>query len=273
MAHLPHSSRALLVTALALVAPFSCAIADNWENTLTPFPPDTFPELRSARAQYKFGWNGISAASAELHVTHPGDGRVRLETTGGTTGFTRALWKYDLKSSSIADAGTLRPITERELETTRKKTTETQVTFTPERVTSREEKRSSEVKIKLRDFDFPNVLSANSAVLFVRALPLLDGAVERVVVYPASAAYLCTVTVLGREHLKLPAGGRDAIKLDVKLNKIGKSKELLPFKKCKRATLWLSNDSDRLVLRIEAQVFVGTVFAELQSVQFESGQP
>jgi hypothetical protein len=32
----------------------------------------------------------------------------------------------------------------------------------------------------------------------------------------------------------------------------------------------VSDDPERLLLRIEAQIFVGTVFAELQSVSFDN---
>jgi len=45
---------------------------------------------------------------------------------------------------------------------------------------------------------------------------------------------------------------------------------LEPHRKFRRGTIWVSDDAERLLLRIEAQVFVGTVFAELQSVNFDS---
>jgi Protein of unknown function (DUF3108) len=54
------------------------------------------------------------------------------------------------------------------------------------------------------------------------------------------------------------------------LKKLGKNLELEPHRKFRRATVWISDDSDRIILRIEAQVFIGTVFAELQSAHFEN---
>ena len=74
----------------------------------------------------------------------------------------------------------------------------------------------------------------------------------------------------GREKISVRAGSYNAIKVDLQLNKIGKNLELEPHRKFRRATIWLSDDTDRIILRIEAQVFVGTVFAELQSVRFEN---
>jgi hypothetical protein len=56
----------------------------------------------------------------------------------------------------------------------------------------------------------------------------------------------------------------------LQLKRIGKHLELEPHRKFHRATIWVSDDADRLLLRIEAQIFVGTVWAELQSVHFDN---
>src|SRR4029078_735494 len=103
---------------------------------------------------------------------------------------------------------------------------------------------------------------------YLRSQPLQEHNVQRIVVYPATSAYLATITVLGRERLAGPSGSYNSIKIDLQLNKIGKTRELEPHKKFRRATAWLSDDSDRLLLKIQAQIFVGTVLAELQSVEF-----
>jgi hypothetical protein len=76
--------------------------------------------------------------------------------------------------------------------------------------------------------------------------------------------------VTGHEKLTVPAGKYDAIKLDVQLSKIGPDRALLPYNKFRKATAWISNDADRILLRVEAQIFIGKVFTELQSVQFDS---
>jgi hypothetical protein len=50
---------------------------------------------------------------------------------------------------------------------------------------------------------------------------------------------------------------------------VGKKLELEPHRKFRHATIWISDDENRIPLRIEAQIFVGTVFAELQAVRFD----
>ena len=104
----------------------------------------------------------------------------------------------------------------------------------------------------------------------MRSQPLRDRSVYCIVVYPATSAYLATVTVLGHEKISVRAGTYNAIKVDLQLHKVGKNTELEPHRKFRRATAWVSDDTDRLPLRIEAQIFIGTVFAELQSVEFEA---
>ena len=107
-------------------------------------------------------------------------------------------------------------------------------------------------------------------MLYLRSQPLQDRSVYRVVAYPATNAYLATITVTGREKISVHSGNYNAIKLDLQLKRIGKHLELQPHRKFRHATIWISDDAERLLLRIEAQVFVGTVFAELQSVHFDN---
>ncbi|MFN2508651.1 MAG: DUF3108 domain-containing protein [Chthoniobacterales bacterium] len=274
MTALKSQLQALLASFLLFAAAASSFGGEEWESTVTPFKPGSFPELRPVRVSYGFGWNGFTAGKAEVHLAKLPNGRFQFEMTGGTIGMARSLWEYDIHHTALSDAVTLRPILVREVETVRASKMTNDLTFTPEGVTSvREEREDSSVKSKTRRFHFPNVLSLNSALLYLRTQPLPDGAVQRTVVYPATSAYLCSTTVQGRDRITVPTGTYQAIKVDVQLKKIGKKRRLQPHKKFRKATVWLSDDADRLILRIEAQIFVGKVFAELQSVQFEDPKP
>jgi len=64
------------------------------------------------------------------------------------------------------------------------------------------------------------------------------------------------ITVLGREQ----HNGRACIKLDVKLNKINKKTlKLEDYSKLKKATLWISDDADRVLIELRSKVFIGDV--------------
>src|SRR6266446_4903599 len=227
---------AALLTSLGIFGSEETRAASNWSSTLTRDPRGPFPELRRAR----------------------------------TVGLARVLWRFDLNYRSVANAETLRPLEARQVETARGKRVETNLKFSDEGV-SGSRLESNHATPALKDFTLENLYDLHSAFLYLRSQPLRDRSVYRVAVYPANSAYVATLTVVGREHVRVRAGNYNAIKLDLKLQRVNKKNELEPHRKFKRATIWLSDDNDRVLLRIESQIFVGTVTAELQSVRFENG--
>jgi hypothetical protein len=245
------------------------SVAANWQATLSKDPPGSFPELRLLHASYRFGWSGLTAATGDVHFTKPSGDKFQFDGTGRTIGLVRALWRLDVNHRAVANAETLHPIETQQTENYRSKKIVTNLTFTNSGVTRvRTEGEGGAAGTKTRQFSFPNLFDLHSAALYLRSQPLRDRSVYRIVVYPATNAYLATVTVVAREKISVRAGTYKAIKLDLQLKRINKHLELEPHRKFRFATIWVSDDPERLLLRIEAQVFVGTVFAELQSVHF-----
>lgn len=267
------SNRSTGIALLLLLASSFTALAASWQSTVSKDPPGPFPELRPLRATYHFGWAGVTAATGEVHFTKPSEDRFQLEAVGRTTGFVRVLWKLDANYRALAHVDTLRPIETRQTETYRSKKMTTHLTFTSNGVKrARTEDQIIPGPPKIREFNFPNLFDLHSAMLYLRSQPLRDGNVYRLVVYPATSAYLATVTVIGREKISVRAGTYSAIKFDLQLSKLGKNLDLEPHRKFRRATIWVSDDADRLLLRAEAQIFIGTVFAELQSLRFDNAK-
>jgi Protein of unknown function (DUF3108) len=267
----PTRSRLTICASAILLASCAASQAANWQATLSKEPAGNFPELRPLHASYRFGWSGLTAATGEVHVIKPSRDRFQLEGTGRTSGLVRALWKLDVTYRAVANAATLNPIEAQQTENYRSKRIVTHLTFTNSGVTrARTEGQGSAAQTKTKQFVFSNLFDLHSAALYVRSQPLKEGSVYRLAVYPATNAYLATVTVTGREKISVRAGTYNAIKLDLQLKRIGKHLELEPHKKFRRGTIWVSDDAERVILRIEAQIFVGTVFAELQSVRFDN---
>lgn len=258
------------LVALALSSVTKAAAPDGWQSTLTPAAPGNFPALRSLHATYTFGWSGITAASADVHLSHTGS-RSTVEGKARTVDTVRALWPFDAEHFASADSATLRPIQVKQSEVERRKNVQTELTFDARGVTAK--RADSKSGTSLRRFDIPNLFDLQTALLFTRSQPLTNGSAVRTVVFPGKDPYLTTVSVEGRERITTPAGAYNAIKCDLKLAKIGKNNELKPHKKFRKATVWVSDDADRILLRAVAEVFIGSVFAELQSVQFETAPP
>ena len=95
-----------------------------------------------------------------------------------------------------------------------------------------------------------------SAMLQVRSHKLAAGDKLVLPILPFEKPYLLRIHVLGREKFD----GRDTIKLSVALQKIDPAtKELLPYKKMKSTTLWLSDDANRIPVELRSEVFIGDV--------------
>src|SRR3954471_19892247 len=260
-------STRLVKVAFALCCLSATVNAASWQSTITSSAPPSFPNPRPMHARYGFGWSGFPGATADIRLNKPSSDRLQLDVSARTIGLVRALWKFDATHTSIVESSTLRPLTVRQFENDRAERRLTDLSFSPEGVVSKVTETPGNGP-KVRRFDFPRLFDLQSAVLYLRSQLMQEGNVHRIVVYSATAPYLATVTVLGRERITVPAGKFNAIKFDLQLNRI-KDGELQPHRKFRRATAWVSDDADRLFLRIEAQVFVGAVFAELQSVEFE----
>ena len=240
----------------------------NWKDTVTTLPRGDFPNARPMVATYTFGWNDVVAATGEIRFDRS-DGRLQLVGVGQTVGVARALWKFDVRHRSLADAVTLRPIQMHQVDVTRKKTVTTDLTFKANEVERIRTDNKSNKTPKPKTFAFSGgVFDMHSALLYLRSQALHEGDVYRLVIYPATNPYLATLTVKNHSPIKVAAGDYPAIQLDLQLNKIGKKGELEPHKKFRRASIWVSDDSDRLLLRVEASIFIGTVFAELQAIRF-----
>lgn len=263
------------VLAISFLAWFgTTATGASWETTLTASSPPAFPNPRPLHAKYGFGWSGFPGANADIRLTKPTEDRLQLEVTAHTINLVRSLWKFDATHTSIVQAATLHPLEVKQVENVRNKKITTELSFGAGGVTSKvTESPAKAGGPKVRRFDFPHLFDLQSSLLYLRSQPLQERNVQRIVVYPATSAYLATVTVVGRERLTVPAGTYNAIKLDLQLSKIGKERQLERHRKFRRATAWISDDPDRLMLRIEAQIFVGAVFAELQSVEFDNAKP
>lgn len=253
---------------LALALPIAAqATGEDWQGTISHPGPGPFPEPRPMHCSYRFGWSGFIAATGDVRLSRPALDRSQMDGTVHTIAFARTLWKFDVNHTATSEAKTLRPIEVKQAENTRAKKTSTDLLFDANGVTS---KRSDGKTPKTRRYDMAGIFDLHTAFLDLRSQPMKEHDVQRIVVYPGKDAYVATLTVAGREKITVPAGTYPAIKLDLQLSRVGKKGTLEPHKKFRTASIWISDDEDRVLLRAEAQIFIGTVFAELQSIEFDA---
>jgi hypothetical protein len=256
----------------------------GWRAELTPVVPGKFAARPLGEATYSFGWSGLTAARGSMKFFRPQPGFSRLELEAHTTGAVRALWRLDALAISICDTTTLHPVRVRQVEHYKKKISLTAHEFDPTEVIYSKGSRLTEpspdfyrdapasreqLRVftggKASRFRFPDVLDLQSALLFVRSQPLAKGNSIRLVIYQDNSAYLATLRVAEREQITVPAGTFPAIKLELDLRWVDKHLALKPHARFKRAAGWISDDKRRLLLKLEADVFVGSIWAELNS--------
>jgi hypothetical protein len=260
-------TRFALAACLVISTP---AWAGNWWDNLST-SAGSFPAPRPLKARYTFGWGALTAGNAEAEFSRTKDDEYQLKIKGATTGAVRGLWKLDTDAISIVRPQALLPTTLVQHETYSDEARTTTITFTGEGVSRTRERKPVKEPPKIKRFKFAPVHDLHSALLFIRSQPLKDGDVLRFAVYPAAQAYLAEVTVSGHETIKVAGKKWPAIKLDLKLQEIEKDFTLVPHTKFKRASGWISDDTDRLLLKVESEVMVGKVWMDLEQVTFRNG--
>jgi hypothetical protein len=263
---------ARIITIFFLVGAFAANAEDSadWINSLTSGKgPGNFAPPPPMRLAYRFGWHGIQAATADVRLSSPTKNTLQIDAKGGTSGLPRVLFKLDVSHQATENKSTLRPIHFVQEEKYRSETVKTNVEFEPTQVTGIREKIPSDQPSKPNTFKFSPVFDMATALLWVRSQPLANGDTESIVVWASNAPYLATVKVVGRDAVKI--GGRDkgAIKLELHISKIDKKMQLKEHKLFKSGRGWLSDDDKRIPLRIEADIFIGYIFAELESMEEE----
>ena len=246
-----------------------------WYGRLSPGTPGAFPALRSFDATYRVTWSGgLDAAHVDAHVVLPANGStIRTEVKAETTGLARTLYKLDATHVSLVDRRTFRP---EHLEQTEQGSTRhfsTRVDFTPEgaiRHTRDLAKSEAEdtASRKARPFPYPGLFDMEGVFLYLRSQPLQDGDEKTLLLMTSGSPYLVTVKVLGRNPVQVKAGKFPAIECSLKLEKVSKNGELEPRKGFKSADAWISDDANRMLVKVQSEVFIGSVNLELEKVTY-----
>ena len=239
----------------------ACAETPEWQKTLSPKSPGSHPLVAPVQLDYTISWNGTINAGRVMWQfgTKPAKpGEFPCSAKGSSLGLAAALFPYTFDATTRLNPDNLRPESFHSTETDQKTTTAFQVDFSDTGASSRAVVRphaTGKDHVNTHTFVFAPMYDMFSSMLFVRSQPLKDGDTLIFVSHPFESPYLCHVTVLGREKFN----GNDAIKLNISLLKIAPDLTLLPYKKLKTATLWLSDDPDRIALELRAKIFIGDI--------------
>jgi len=116
----------------------------------------------------------------------------------------------------------------------------------------------------------PGVRDLFAAMLSIRSQPLHDGDRILLTIFPDQNPYLVDLRVEGREILRIGERKIPSVRFRIGIQTVATTGSeigrLAPHKKFRSGRVWMTDDSRRLPLRAEVDVFIGSVFAELAKV-------
>lgn len=244
--------------------------ADPWLARIGPETPGTFPLVRPFSGKFRFGWSEIGAASAEARVWYSGD-KIMVEVKGGTNGLARTLWQLDARHKATILKEGLQPVAFEQVERYAKKRVRTEAVFKPDGLWRLRAVPSDPKNVpRWKKIKIEPIRDIVSAMLFIRSQSLNDGEKVGVVAFPGDSPFLVEATVVRHEQIRVGNKLRKVIKLDFQIQRIDLAKRrLAPHGKFKNGTVWISDDENRVPLRAEVNIFIGYVFGELESIQFQ----
>lgn len=243
-----------------------------WKKELTSTAPGSHPAITPMSLDLQVSWKGM-IDSGKVHIDFAPKGinkagRLVVRSSSDSVGAASKLFPYHSDFWSEVDPKTLLPLYFHSNEVDRKEAIDSTVKYGAFGARSHEvTKVFKNKKTLVEDHHFAHYPTFDifSAMLHVRSQALQKGDKLALIVMPFNTPYILRVKVLGREvH-----NGQKAIKLNVGMQKIDRDTlQLKPYKKLKRdATLWLSDDTDRIPLELRAAVFIGDVRATLVKKQ------
>jgi hypothetical protein len=240
--------------------------APTWSSRITPLPGGPGFVPRSMKLFYQASWSRwLAAGSVQMSFSSRG-GRIEATSETRSKGAVRAIWPYESTTRSRISPATLIPSHMEHVQTERSVRAEYEADYRNGvmRVDSIIEPGGGAAPVReTQTYRLPDIRDLHSALLFLQRADLRPNRSIVLLVQPVDSLYLVSFDVAGRESRKVLSTQWDTIKLNVRIRKVMDDLRLAPFTRMRSASLWLSDDDDRIPLEIEADVFIGFVSVRL----------
>lgn len=258
----PHSARpsgGVLALTAGLLCSFSTAAAAE---PAVPRRGEAFTFAVKLLGSVDAGRARLAVSPAQPSPTGP---IIRVVGESEALGMAKALTGWRQAYSVILDATTLLPRRIEQVDTGR----------IPRTATFAVSGRSFEMTVKKPSGEWhakgelhSELLDPMSVLLLLRGVKLAEGDRLSLVVSGGTAVYRGVLSVHGREQLTTVAGPRRTIHLSGRGERINERDQVIDQSPW-TGELWLSDDSSRLPLRIQAETILG--MAEFTLTSYEAG--
>jgi len=246
-------------------------------------PPVRFEPLSPARRPfapgeellYEFAWNGLSCAQCRLTLSEgvaDGTSEWVLHYEGSTSEAIQQFWAYRVEGDTHLDPQSLLPTLSVTTSHKGKKGKTVTTTF------DRSAGVAEVVKLKLRpsgnrrsvrQVPFEMGLDLPAALLLMRALDLPMDKTTAVEIISSDKLYAAELRPIRRETVQVEAGTFEALVVEMRVRVVEGSRQerAREESKYRHIRLWISEDDARLPLKMESELAVGSVSAELVSAR------
>ncbi|MFO0575000.1 MAG: DUF3108 domain-containing protein [Polyangia bacterium] len=213
----------------------------------------------------------VDAGRARLAIAPPqkrgADTVIHVVGEGEAVGFAKALTGLHEDYRLVLDAGTLLPRHMQFNETGMRTRTAT-LTMTGKKIDITVKRPDSERRVIATMPSEP--VEPVAVLLMLRAARLKDGDKLDLTFIDGAAFYQGTIEVVGREEIRTAIGARAAIKLACRGERINEFGQKVPNRPVRQGTVWVSDDAERLPLRIEGESELGR--AEFALTSYDLGR-
>ncbi|CAM2810527.1 DUF3108 domain-containing protein [Rariglobus hedericola] len=216
---------------------------------------------------YRVGW-GLLGHAGDMKVTATeetiaGRSHTRMTTTSATQGFVRLLYRFDGEAQMLFDAHDGRLLNATATTQAKKNKTNASITFD---YTKNEASYVDHLEpARNSSFPMPEGMPMDfiTSLIQTRSWALEPGQSRDVLVLFDKDFYQLRITAEREETISTPSGKRKTVLLMPRM--IGEPKGM--FRRGGEVRVWVSADADRLPLRFEVKLKVGTAYAVLTDYQ------
>lgn len=233
---------------------------------LTPPGQPVAWHIPEGKYLYKFRWNGIPAAVSKVAVNMEyvdGCQCYRIKGTARTSRIADLLWRFRASIEAVVNSFTGRAQEIRTSERQRSRVKETETSFFYESGEAHYT-RSKKGKVKKKTLTLDDgVIDAATLGLILSYQPMEVGDSDAFTVLYGDDKYAVEYEVTGREQVTAVGKEYDTLRLEPRFHKI-QEKEKPP--KVSQMTLWLSEETPRLPIRMRSKTFIGHVTGRLVKI-------
>lgn len=254
-----------LATATAVVAAIALAIAPAIAAADVARDPEQ-------TLQYRVAWNGLAAARASVHIRPDSLGEhptYTVETSARTNSFIDLFFQFRGRARVIFLQRDLTPLQfyyDREIRGVHARTT-VDYLLAEQRIRS----HHVEAGVTKSRFNIPglDLIDPITATFHARHSPSQVGKTKGYDVFTGESRYRVELTPEGRDEVQVPAGRFRALRISPRVWKV-RDDDSPRDDRLRGATIWVSDDDARVLLRIRSEVFIGAVTLDLVSRELPS---